>query len=122
MRAILNEVQRAICENYKTNFLESPPYLKVGISKNVKDGALPINGVRYHPEGDTTGWYLWGGEEFSEDPDFFIPLHVAHIDDCNPLIAKYLGLPPGWRFLVTDDYEDVWFDEEVFNTPAGASV
>jgi hypothetical protein len=115
MSVILNELQRMICEKYKTSFLESPSFLKVGISKNIRDGVLPINGVRYHPEGDTTGWYFWGGEQFSEDPDFFVPLHVAHLEDWNPVIIKYLGLPPGWRFLVHNDFEDVWFDEEVFH-------
>jgi len=38
------------------------------------------------------------GQEFSHDPDFFMPLHVAHINDWNPNIKKYLGLAPGWRF------------------------
>lgn len=111
----LSELQIIVCEKYGASFFESPAFFKVGISKNIKDGVLPINGVRYHPEGETTGWYLWAGEEFSKDPDFFVPLHVAHLDDWNSLISKYLGLPPGWRFLITNDYEDVWFDEEVLN-------
>ena len=28
-------------------------------------------------------------------------------------IKKYLGLAPGWRFLIAGDYEDVWFDERL---------
>ena len=43
--------------------------------------------------------------------DFFKPLHVAHLDDWCLQIIKYLGLPPGWRFLIAGDYEDVWFDK-----------
>jgi hypothetical protein len=27
----------------------------------------------------------------------------------------YLGLPEGWRFLVTENYEDVWEDPELLN-------
>jgi hypothetical protein len=23
---------------------------------------------------------------------------------------KYLALPPGWRFLIATNHEDVWFD------------
>lgn len=109
----LHELQISICDKYGAEFLDSPAFSKVGMSKNIKAGVLPINGVRYLPEGDTTGWYIWGGEEFSEDPDFFAPLHVSHLGEWNDLVLKYLGLPPGWRFLVTDGYEDVWFDQEV---------
>lgn len=67
--------------------------------------------MRLYPEGDPTGWYIWSGEELLEDPDFFVPLHVVHVDEWDSKIRKYLGLVPGWRFLITEDYEDVWFDE-----------
>jgi hypothetical protein len=43
--------------------------------------------------------------------DFFLPLHASHIGEWCPLVEKFLGLPPGFRFLVTPDYADVWFDE-----------
>jgi hypothetical protein len=85
-------------------------FLKVGISKNVRDGIWPINGLRHPLEGDTTGWYIWAGEQFSTDPDFFVPLHVEHLKEWCPLVLKYLGLAPGWRFLVANGYEDVWQD------------
>ncbi|MFI5125048.1 MAG: hypothetical protein ACHQDF_06975 [Chitinophagales bacterium] len=58
----------------------------------------------------TTGWYLWSGEEFSEDPNFFVPLHVEHLKEWCPEIIKYLRLAPGWRFLIAPNYEDVWED------------
>src|SRR5262245_31996679 len=82
--------QLALCQQYGTTFFESPAFLKVGISRNVKDGARPIHGLRHPPEGDTTGWYIWG-DEFSEDPDFFVPLHVEHLQEWCPMILKYLG-------------------------------
>jgi hypothetical protein len=112
---IKNE-QIAICRKYDVVFCESPDFLKVGISRNIKEGARPINGLRHPVEGNTTGWYIWGGEEFSEDPDFFVPLHVEHLQEWCPLIVKYLGLPPGWRFLVTENYEDVWEDKNLLTT------
>ena len=37
-------------------------------------------------------------------------VHVSHLVDRRASIMRYLGLPPGWRFLVADAYEDVWFD------------
>jgi hypothetical protein len=30
-------------------------------------------------------------------------------------MAPYLALPPGWRFLIAPDYEDVWFDESLLH-------
>lgn len=44
-----------ICLKYGVKFVDAPDYLKVGISKNVKSGVMPINVLRHLPEGDTTG-------------------------------------------------------------------
>ena len=89
---------------------------KVGIARNVKDGVMPIHGVRLLPDRGTTGWYIWAGE-YSDDPDFFVPLHVAHLAEWCPLALQYLALPPGWRFLTDGSYEDVWEDEDVDLSP-----
>jgi len=107
--------QKNICKKYGVKFIESPLDLKVGIALNVKAGLQPINGLRHPPEGDTTGWYIWAGEEFSDDPNFFVPLHVEHLEEWCPQIIKYLGLSPGWRFLVANNYEDVWEDPSLLN-------
>ena len=103
-------LQKEICKQHKVLFYPSPSGNKVGIALNVRDRLVPINGLRHPPAGDTTGWYIWAGEEFSTDAEFFKPLHVEHLDDWCPEIRKFLGLPPGWRFLIAGDYEDVWFD------------
>lgn len=107
------EEQESICEKYGSSFSSAPNHLKVGISLNVKEGILPVNGLRHYAEGDTTGWYIWAGEEFSSDPDFFVPLHVEHLKEWCPFVIKYLGLTAGYRFLVAGDYEDVWQDESL---------
>lgn len=104
------ERQKDLCRRRGTPFFESPRSLKVGISKNVRSGLLPINGLRHPPEGDTTGWYIWAGGEPSSAPDFFVPLHVEHLAEWCPTVIPFLGLPPGWRFLVADGHEDVWED------------
>jgi hypothetical protein len=65
------------------------------------------------PEGHTSGWYIWAGKEFSNDPDFFVPIHIAHLIEWCPEAIKYLGLPPGWRFLFDKNYEDVWEDKKL---------
>ena len=103
--------QRRLCERVGAEFLDAPEDLKVGINLSTREGALPINGLRHPPEKGTTGWYIWGGEELSDDPDFFHPLCVRHLPDWCPKVVPYLGLAPGWRFLVAHDHEDVWFDE-----------
>jgi len=90
---------------------------KLGIASNVRTGLLPINGVRNRPQGGTCGWYIWAGEEQSTDPDFFQPLHVAHLEDWCKLALPFLLLPPGWRFLVTGEHVDVWFDPQVDLSP-----
>jgi len=106
------EEQKKLSQKYGSPFCESPSLLKVGISKNIKDGLWPINGMRHPLVGDTTGWYIWAGE-FSTEDDFFIPLHVEHLTELCPIVLKYLGLAPGWRFLVTENYEDVWEDNSL---------
>ncbi|RYG71067.1 hypothetical protein EON80_05910 [bacterium] len=103
--------QLALCAKYGATPYPCSPGEKLDIALNVKAGELPVHGVRLEPENGTCGWFIWSGGEMSEAEDFFAPLHVAHVDKWSPLIARFLQLPPGWRFLVAPDYEDVWFDE-----------
>lgn len=105
------EIERlAICAKYGAECLPVDPFLKIGIAEDVKSGLLPINGLRHLPVGDTTGWYLWAGQEPKRDADYFRPLHLDHLDEWCPGLQKFMGLPPGWRFQVAPDHEDVWFD------------
>ena len=68
---IVKPDQKKICDKYGAPYLESPDSLKIGISDTVLGGLQPLNGLRHPPESDTTGWYIWAGEKFSDDPDFF---------------------------------------------------
>ena len=111
------EEQAAICARFGVAPYAAPSDLKVGIARNVREGALPINGPRCRPEGDTTGWYIWAGGEMSGHPDFFVPLHVSHLGEWSPSVLPYLALPPGWRFQIAPGHEDVWFDEDVLSFP-----
>lgn len=113
---VLEDQQRIICQKFGSEYVSSPKHLKIGISSNARDGVTPINGLRHKLDGETTGWYIWAGEELSGNDDFFKPLHVAHLDEWCPQIKKYLGLAPGWRFLIAENYEDVWFDETLLET------
>ncbi len=102
--------QLETCRKHGVECLPADLNLKLGISDNFFSGELPLNGLRHPPGGDTCGWYLWAGETLSDATDFFKPLHVSHLLERNATIMRFLGLPPGWRFLVANDYEDVWFD------------
>lgn len=111
------QLQLAMCERHGVTPVVVHPDEKLGIARSVRSGLLPIHGVRHLPEHGTCGWYIWAGDEMSEDPDFFEPLHVSHIEEWCRSAMRFLLLPPGWRFLVADDYEDVWFDPEIDLTP-----
>jgi hypothetical protein len=110
----LEDQQLAMCNRYAVPCMPAEPESKVGFALRTQ-GQLPLNGLRHPPQGDTNGWYLWYGEELSDDPTFFAPLHTKHLQVCCPEALKFLGLPPGYRFLVAGDYVDVWFDESLLN-------
>lgn len=77
----------------------------------------PVHGLRHPPEGDTCGWYVWAGD-LTDDPAFFVPMHVEHLVEAVPEIAPYLPRPPGWRLLLADGYEDVWEDPALLDVTA----
>jgi hypothetical protein len=114
MNSIVEE-QMNLCKRYNAVWVPSDDGLKLGISPNVRSGLRPLNGLRHPQQGDTTGWYIWAGEELSSAPDFFQPIHVSHIREWCPELFRFLGLPPGWRFLVDGDYLDVWYDAKLLN-------
>lgn len=102
--------QRALCLRLGADFLPPDEQSTLGISPNVQTGIEPVNGLRHPPVGTTSGWYIWAGEVLEERDDFFVPLHLGHVENWRPGILKFLALPPGWRFLFASDYEDIWFD------------
>jgi hypothetical protein len=111
--------QENYCETkgVKGEFVSSD--MIVGIAESIREGEMPINGLRHPVVGDTSGWYLWGGEEEvpQDNPSFFTPVHASHLLKHAPVCIKYLGLPPGWRFQIdNNDYEDTWRDEGLPNT------
>ena len=106
-------IQRATCVQFGADYVQTAAGDKLGIANNVKSGLLPINGLRHVPSAGTSGWYIWAGEGLSRDPEFFQPLHAVHIHEWCPQVEAFLGLAPGWRFLLAGDYQDVWFDPDL---------
>ena len=108
----ITKEQEMLCQKYNVSPSVPESDQKLGIALSTLS-QKPINGIRHKIENGTCGWYIWGGEVLLEDPDFFKPLHVKHINEQLPIIQKYLALPVGYRFLVTESYEDVWFDSSI---------
>ena len=104
--------QRETCRRFGAEFVPTESDCKLGIALQTLSN-LPIHGLRRIGVGDTCGWYVWAGVEMSEESEFFQPLHVVHLGEHCPTIIPYLGLVPGWRFLLKPDHEDVWFDASI---------
>ena len=85
--------QKEVCKRFGAVWSPLSSDMKVGIAENVRTGLLPVN------------------------PSFFKPLHVEHVEEWCRIALKYLGLPPGWRFLVSRGYEDVWYDPAILTEP-----
>jgi hypothetical protein len=101
--------QQAVCSEYGSEFVPSDADSKVGIALATL-GKVPLNALRHPPQGGTCGWYIWGGEVLSQEPDFFQPLHVHHLAEYCPNILPYLGLAPGYRVLLAPCQTEVWHD------------
>ena len=108
----LSGLQKNICDRIGTVCEVTGIEMKVGVSDGLLTGEKPIHGLRHQISGDTSGWYLWAGETQSvpQADDYFKPLHVSHLLGVCPEIVQYLGLPPGYRFVLDEGYEDVWND------------
>ncbi len=103
-----------VCAQYGSEYSPPEPSLKLGLALSSLH-TLPLNALRHPPESDTCGWYIWGGIEMSQDPEFFQALHVSHLAEHCPNLLPFLGLAPGWRVLLAPEQTDVWFDENLLN-------
>ena len=103
--------EQTVCEWQRVEPVKPESGSKLGIALETI-GKVPINGLRHKKENGTNGWYIWCGEEMSQEEDFFSPLHIEHISEYLPEVMESLELPPGYRFLIDGkNWEDVWFDE-----------
>ena len=102
--------QRAVCDRVGAPFVPPSAFETVGIALSTIH-EKPLNGLRVAPENGTCGWYIWGGGEMSTHPDFFQPLHVHHLAERCPAVLPYLAIPPGYRFQIAPDHEDIWEDQ-----------
>lgn len=105
--------QNELCYKLNVEFVESKQDSFIGLSENISSNSSPIHGLRHPIENGSSGWYVWAGE-YSASENFFKPHCVIHLIEIKPEIIKYLGLPPGYRFLIDNNgFEDIWFDEKL---------
>ena len=104
----------------KAGPLGTRPQLRV--ARNVVDGryaaegVYPLTAVRHPVEQGTSGWYVWEGA-YSDDDDFFVPVHTAHLEHYCPALVPFLALPPGWWVeLGPGAYEKVGEDRPLLDT------
>ena len=108
--------QRELCIRQGKQWTPANKELKIGLADNVLSDKQPINGLRHRHENGTTGWYIWSGQEFSDEEEFFKPYCVKHLITLKPVIIKFLGLPPGHRFLIDNNgYQDIWEDTSLLD-------
>lgn len=84
---------------------------KVVISKGVYDG-YDVDSVRYPSPDHMTGWWVTT-ELYDDDIETLMIVHYFDIAFKRPDILKYFALPFGYRFYMTKEEKNIWFDESV---------
>jgi hypothetical protein len=113
--------QAEICRRLGQTLVSPGPNTTTGVSHNIiggqyaKDQTYPLTGLRHRVDGDTTGWYIWAGE-MSSASDFYVPVHTSHLETYCPEAMPFLGLPPGWWFLIAPEQADTWYDASLLST------
>ncbi len=102
--------QHATCRKFGAAFEPPRPDRLTVISKGVLEG-LPVQGVRYPSPEPMSGWWITT-DLYDGDTKSLQREHTYHITAARPDLAKYLALPPGFRFDL-GVREDVWKDEKV---------
>jgi hypothetical protein len=113
----IQQLQKELCNKLKVHWTPVHQTSLIAFNDSLLSDVKPINGLRHPKQGTIDGWYLWSGSDVPQDDiEFFKPLHVEHLIEQRPVVLKYLGLPPGWRFQIDEEgYEDIWFDESILN-------
>jgi hypothetical protein len=79
----VEKLQHTFCINRNSDYVPAALESKLALAIGTL-GKVPVNGLRHPPERGTNGWYIWCGEELSDVPDFFAPLHTAHLSEYCP--------------------------------------
>ncbi|MEG0880153.1 MAG: hypothetical protein RSF79_06930 [Janthinobacterium sp.] len=108
MTELISETQRRICEKFGLPVQAPEPMVALAIDSLAQS---PIYGTRVVlPDNGTISWFIHCGEHDAA-PDFYQPLHAAHLHEMLPQVLDYLALPSGAKFILDrEGYEDVWLE------------
>lgn len=106
--------QRKCCEHFDAEFTSIEDTQMVAISEGIYEGVVPVEGVRYPSPNHMSGWWHTT-DDYDGNIDSIKTVHFSHIIEKRPELAIYMGLPNGYRFLLGNKEESVWFDEKVAN-------
>ena len=84
------------CRKHHVRFVPAQPHSNVHFALETI-GQTPINGLRHPPQRDSSGWYIWCGEEFPTSPQCFIALQTIHLADCCPEALRLPALSSASR-------------------------
>jgi hypothetical protein len=102
--------QHDLCRRVDAEFSPPRPDTLVVVSPAVLEGA-PVQGVRYPSPTDMSGWWITA-DDYTGDVKMLKTEHLYHVTDLRPDLVRYLALPYGFRFDLSN-YEDVWLDRKV---------
>jgi hypothetical protein len=103
----IGAAQERVCATFGTPYVACPSDSLIRLSPNLRAGTFPIHGVRFAPGEGSCGWYIWSGDE-SACPEFFLSVEASLLVQWAPITLPFLGLPDGWRFILTHDDVEVW--------------
>lgn len=89
--------QKRVCREHGASLDPPTPLCLIACSDGVLEGRSPIGGTRYRYTGKMSGWFL--STDLYDGTNNTVKLHHAyHVTAARPELAKYLALPPGYRF------------------------
>lgn len=104
------DMQREVCKRFGATHYASDENNTVYFAGETQ-GLLPVHGERVRGGENQSGWYVWcGGNRFDRD-DFFQEMSVFEFAGRVPLAYSFLGLPPGFKFLVAGGHQRAWLEE-----------
>lgn len=105
--------QHSMCDAHSARFEPPRPDQLSVVSQGVLEG-LPVQGVRYPSPDHMSGWWLTT-DQYDGNINSLKHEHTYHLTDARPDLAKYIALPPGFRFDLSS-FEEVWFEEVIDET------
>jgi hypothetical protein len=104
--------QHRVCGHVGASFTPPKADQLVAVARSVFEGH-PVKGVRYPSPEHMSGWWLVT-DQGDGNAGSLLKEHLYHLTSRRPDLARYLALPFGFRFDLSNG-ENFWFDAEVID-------